>query len=78
MIFILFVALVTNSDQIIDFMSKKLFPVINLEMPDDVRCYVIKFQASLKIKRESNQYSLQRAIFQIVREHEELSKDKKD
>jgi hypothetical protein len=55
-------------------MSRKQFPVLNVEMPLDVRKHVIKYQAEQKIKKGVSQYSLQMTIYTIIREHEKLIK----
>ena len=55
-------------------MSRKEFPVLNVEMPLDVRKHVLKCQASHKINKGVSQYSLQATIYAIIREHERLTK----
>lgn len=46
--------------------------MINIDMPDDVRPYVLVYQAKRKGEKGRGQYSQQDAIFAIVREHREL------
>lgn len=48
--------------------------MIHLEMPEDVRKHVLRFQAELKIKKDLKKYSLQTTIYAMLREHAELTK----
>lgn len=50
--------------------------MLNLQMPDDVRKYVLKIQGELKVKKGLGKYSQQLAIFQIIREHKEFKEKK--
>lgn len=51
-------------------------PKINVDMPLDVRKYVMRSQTEMKIKKGVSQYSLQLTIFNLIREHEQFMKDK--
>lgn len=47
--------------------------MINLEMPEDVQNYVREYQGRTKAEREVGQYSLQKCIIAIIREHKILT-----
>lgn len=49
--------------------------MINLEMPDDVRRYVLDYQSRAKGDKGRGQYSQQEAIMAIIREHKELTEE---
>ena len=51
--------------------------MIHYEMPKEIRKYVLLFQATLKIKKGNGKLSQQQTITQIIREHKELTENKK-
>lgn len=46
--------------------------MITLDMPVDVRVYVLEYQAKIKGDKGPGQYSQQQAIIAIIREHKKL------
>lgn len=48
--------------------------MINLEMPDDVQSYVRDYQGKMKAVKNLGFYSLQAAIFSLIREHQQFTK----
>ena len=57
-----------------------LIPIdmLNLEMPEDVRKYILKVQGDIKAKKGIGKYSQQQTIIAIIREHQQLAKGKKE
>jgi len=51
--------------------------MIHYEMPKEIRQYVLLFQLELKIKKGNGKLSQQQAISQIIREHKEMTENKK-
>jgi hypothetical protein len=49
--------------------------MINLEMPEEVEKYVRDFQGKKKGEANIAAYSLQKAIFAIIREHKQLTEE---
>jgi hypothetical protein len=49
--------------------------MINLEMPEEVEKYVRDFQGKKKGEANIAAYSLQKAIFAIIKEHKQLTED---
>jgi hypothetical protein len=43
------------------------------DIPLDVKRHILKIQGEIKIKKGISQYSQQLAIFQIIREHQQLT-----
>lgn len=52
--------------------------MINLEMPDDVQTYVKEYQGKMRGKPGKANYSLQKTIIRIIREHKEMSEKHPD
>lgn len=52
--------------------------MLHLEMPSDVRAYVLQVQTDIKIKKGLGKFSQQLTIFHIIREHQKVSNEKKD
>jgi len=46
--------------------------MISLNMPDDIRNYVLKIQGERKAATGMGHYSQQQAIIHIIREHKDL------
>lgn len=56
-------------------LKKERNPIINLEMPNDVRDFVLKQQLELRLKRGC-MYSQQSTIFMIIKEYEKILKSR--
>ena len=52
--------------------------MILIDMPPDVRAYILKVQADIKIKKGLGKFSQQLTIFHVIREHQKVNEDKKD
>lgn len=52
--------------------------MINLELPKDVRDYVLEYQKDVKIRKSISQYSQQSTILSIIREHKKMCDDLKN
>ncbi len=50
--------------------------MIHYEMPKEIRNYILKTQADLKIKKGNGKFSQQQTITAIIKEHMELTKNK--
>ena len=48
--------------------------MINYELPKEVRAYVLKIQADLKIKTGNGKFSQQQTINWIIKDHKEKNK----
>lgn len=51
--------------------------IIHLDIPVDVKKYILKFQGDVKTTKGIGQYSQQQAIYQIIREHKKFNKKNK-
>jgi hypothetical protein len=51
--------------------------MINIDMPEDVRRYVLEYQAKIKGEKGRGQYSQQDAIIAIIRDHKILTEKNK-
>lgn len=49
--------------------------MITLDMPIDVRAYVLEFQARIKGTKRVGQYNQQQAIIDIIRDHRDSHDD---
>lgn len=44
-----------------------------IDMPEDVRKYLLKIQMEIKLKKKVGKYSQQLTIYQIIREHQQFT-----
>lgn len=47
--------------------------MISLKMPADIRQYVLQFQGKMKAMKGLGNYSQQKAILSIIREHQQFT-----
>lgn len=54
--------------------EEKLKQIKLEEVPTAAYKYVLKMQGEIKIEKNTSQYSLEKTIYRIIKEHEEMSR----